>query len=242
MLSKELQKAGLSEKEAKVYLAALELGETTINRIAKKSGVKRSTVYLLIDSLKEKGLISVAKKNKKSLFFAEDPRILEKLIEDKKSAILKAMPELLAITDLIDKKPCIRYFEGHQGIKEVYMDNLNYPGEEICAWFSESFLEFDEIFFYEKYIPARIKNKIYLRAILSDSGATRGLKVEDEKYLRKTKLVPKEKFDLKIEISLYGKDKISIMAYEDEIGLIIQSQKIYDALKYIFEFMWDALE
>src|SRR4030043_586771 len=241
MLSKELQKAGLTEKEAKVYLAALELGETTINRIAKKSGVKRSTVYLLMDSLKDKGLISAARKNKKSLFFAEDPRILERQIEDKRKAILNAMPELLSITNLIDKKPDIRYFEGRQGIKEVYMDNLNYPEQEICAWFSESFLEFDEKFFYEKYIPLRLKKKIFARVILPDNKITRGIKELDEKYLRKTKLIPQEKFNLKIEISLYGSNKIGIMSYEEEIGLIIQSQKIYDALKYIFEFMWDAL-
>lgn len=241
MLLKELQNAGLTEKEAKVYLAALELGETTINRIAKKSGVKRSTVYLLIDALKEKGLMSAAKKNKKSLFFAEDPRILERQIEDKKSAILKALPELLSITNLLDKKPDIRYFEGREGIKEVYMDNLRYPEQEICAWFSESFLEFDEKFFYDKYIPERIKKKIFARVILPENKITRGIKEDDEKYLRKTKLVPQEKFNLKIEISLYGTNKIGIMSYDDGIGLIIQSQKIYEALKYIFEFMWNAL-
>lgn len=239
-LIKTLQKAGLTNKEAKVYLAVLELGETTINRAAKKSKVKRSTVYLLVESLKEKGLVSAIKRNKKLFFCAEDPRVLEKQIEEKKKAVGEAMPELLSIMNLIDKKPSIRYFEGSEGIKNVYLDTLDYSDQEILAWFSESFLKFDADFFYKKYIPARIKNKIWLRAILPDSEEMRELQKSNSQNFRKTKLIPKEKFDIKIEISLYGKNKIGIMSYEEEIGMIIESQKIFEALKCIFEIMWDG--
>jgi len=63
MLNKELEKIGLSKKEAKVYLACLELSEATIGQISKKSGVKRTTVYDIVESLKEKSLISSSTKN-----------------------------------------------------------------------------------------------------------------------------------------------------------------------------------
>ena len=42
-LDKELQKIGLSEKEAKVYLAALELGQASVQNIARKAEVNRAT-------------------------------------------------------------------------------------------------------------------------------------------------------------------------------------------------------
>ena len=53
MIITELEKTGLTENEAKVYLAALELGETTVIRLAKKAGIKRPTTYLVVDSLKD---------------------------------------------------------------------------------------------------------------------------------------------------------------------------------------------
>ena len=61
MLYKNLIEAGFSEKEAKVYLALLELGEGNIAKITQKSGIKRATVYLEIEALKSKGYVSLVK-------------------------------------------------------------------------------------------------------------------------------------------------------------------------------------
>jgi sugar-specific transcriptional regulator TrmB len=241
MLENELEKSGLSSDEARTYLAALELGETTISRLAQKSGVNRSTMYFVMDSLIEKSLISKIRKGKKTFYFAEDPRKIKEIIKEKEEAIEKVMPQLLAFTNFIDRKPDIRYFEGAQGIKEVYKDTLKYPDQEICAWFSEAFLNFDEAFFYKHYIPHRINKKISVRAIFPDSAEMKKFASLDEKHLRRSKMVPKEKFSMPVEISLYGKRKIGIMAYEEQIGLIIDSPKIHEALKNIFELMWSGL-
>ena len=51
-MEEKLEQIGLDPKEAKVYLAMLELGETTVARIAQKSKIKRTTAYDLVDSLK----------------------------------------------------------------------------------------------------------------------------------------------------------------------------------------------
>ena len=45
MLNLELRKLGLKEKEVSVYLAALELGFTSVQNIAKHAGLSRPTVY-----------------------------------------------------------------------------------------------------------------------------------------------------------------------------------------------------
>ena len=120
-LYKELKTFGLSEHESLVYMTLLETGEANIAQLTKKSGVNRSTVYLAIDSLKEKGLISAIKK-KKTLFYAEDPRKMIDKLEEKKEILNKAMPSFLAAFALLDKKPDIRFFEGEDGIKEIYKD------------------------------------------------------------------------------------------------------------------------
>lgn len=53
-----LQKIGLQQKESAVYLALLELGTADVSGIAKKAGIKRPTCYLVLDDLKNRGLVS----------------------------------------------------------------------------------------------------------------------------------------------------------------------------------------
>lgn len=242
ILKKNLLDAGLTENEAAVYLASLEMGETSVSRLAKKAGVKRTTTYLVLDSLKEKGLINTIKKNKMLAFYAEDPRKIHEILEKRKKNIDKIMPQLLAFTNLIDKKPEIRYFDGTDGIKEVYRDGLRYPGKELTAWFSEVLLtQFDEKFFYEEYIPARIKKKIWVRAILPDNEIIRKFIRDDEPHLRISKLIPQDKYHISIELNMYGINKVGIVSYHEQFGIIIESQQIYDSLKNIFELTWELL-
>jgi len=242
MIINELKNAGLNEPEAKVYLAVLELGETNISRIAKKSGIKRTTTYLVIDALKEKGLVSSYKKRKKTVFIAENPKKIEEKLEERKNAIGKIMPELLSIASLLDKKPVIRFFEGHDGMKDSFKDILKYPDSEVLEWYSESYVhDFSEEFFSKYFTPRRIKNKIWVRAILPNNEVIRKLATRNEKELRQIKLINPKKYNIKIEINVYGKNKVSIISFKEEIGLIIESQLIHDSLKNMFELMWEYL-
>lgn len=241
MIKDELIEIGLTENEAKIYLAALELGETTIVRIAKKSGVKRTTTYLSVESLKEKGFLSELRKKKKNFFYAEDPRILQDKIEERKKAIDRIVPQLLSITNLMDKKPKIIFYEGLAGIKDVYRDTLKYPNQEMLAWVSQDVFDILGDEFINYYIPKRIENKIWVRVIAPDNSEIKDYKNREISELRKTKLISSEKYPIEVEIDLYSKNKIGIMAFKEKIGLIIESEKIHKTLKSIFEMYWDVL-
>ena len=73
MFEHNLQNLGLTEKEARIYLAALELGPSTVQEIAKKTGLIRTTVYNQIKILSEKGLLSELQEGKKRLIISQDP-------------------------------------------------------------------------------------------------------------------------------------------------------------------------
>jgi sugar-specific transcriptional regulator TrmB len=239
MLQNELEKLGLDDKEIQVYLSLLEIGEANIAKITKKSGVKRTTVYNAIESLKGKGLVSSTMRKQSTLYVAEDPRKLEQGLNEKLLSLKNILPELLSISNFIDKKPKIRFFEGVGGLKDIYLDTLNYPSQELMAWISEKYMEsFDEKFLYDYYVPERVKRKIWVRALAPDDPSISRFKEEDEKSLRRTRLIPAEKFPFSVEINLYGKNKIGIVSFEEKIGLIVESEKIYGTLKSIFEINW----
>ena len=101
MLKEQLEKIGLAEKEAKVFLASLELGSSAAQGIAKKAGINRATTYVIIEKLMKKGLMSSVEKGKKTYFQTEDPKRLLKLLEEqeeglkrKEEEFKKYLPEL----------------------------------------------------------------------------------------------------------------------------------------------------
>jgi sugar-specific transcriptional regulator TrmB len=240
MLTKKLKNLGvLNQKETAAYLAVLELGETTIQRIANKSKIKRTTLYDVIASLKEKGLVAITKKKKRSFYYAEDPYKIGEDLENKKKDYQKILPELLSLANLLDKKPKIKFFEGINGIKEVYKDTLKYANQETLTWSSVEVIKyFDTDWLWTFYVPTRIQKRIWNRTISTKNKYTEKLKESDIKSLRETKLVSAEQFPIEAEINLYGQRNIGIMAYKEQIGLIIESEKIYNTLKSIFEMNW----
>ena len=91
---KSLKQIGLKEKEIKVYLIILKLGSLSAQTISSETGIKRTTVYLVLEKLKKIGLVGeIIEKNKK-IFFAEKPEKLLKIIQAKKKKWKKKKNEL----------------------------------------------------------------------------------------------------------------------------------------------------
>lgn len=243
MLQYDLGELGLNRKEAQVYLSLLELGEASLQRISEKSLIKRTTLYDVIASLKEKSLLGVTTKKGKRYFFAEDPRKIENQLERKRAKLKIILPELLSMANLIYKKPKIQYFEGIEGIKEVYRDTLNFPRQEILAWVSTEAVEFFDInWLWDFYVLKRAEKRIWSRLIAPNNDYMKKVKGHDEKHLRNTKFITMNSLPFEVEINLYGNDHVGIMSFKEQLGLIIQSKKIFNTLKSIFETNWELLK
>src|SRR3989338_7016281 len=115
-----LKTIGLTENEANTYLAAISLGPTTIQNIAKVADIKRTTVYSVIDSLKQKGLMREELKGWKKFFVAENPDKLEYIVEKMKDEIQNVLPEFNALYNFKSSGAFIKYYEGVEAVKSVY--------------------------------------------------------------------------------------------------------------------------
>ena len=105
MIEENLKKIGFNEKEAQVYLEALKLGRTTPARIAKNTGINRSTVYSVVNNLVKKGVVAEDIGGKYEYVVALPPESLEKIIDQKKRQ-LKYDSDLIDETiDQLEKLP-----------------------------------------------------------------------------------------------------------------------------------------
>jgi PAS domain S-box-containing protein len=94
---KVIEQLGYSPREAKVYLAALAMGEAHISDIAEKVKIPRSSVQVIVDKLHEDGLMNFYVMRRYKYWVAENPEQLLKNIKKREETIQAAMPALTAM-------------------------------------------------------------------------------------------------------------------------------------------------
>lgn len=238
----DLEIFGFNEKESLVYMTLLELGSAPMSRIVKKSGLKRTTLYDVLETLKKRGFISITKTYGRTVYLPEDPRIIGEKLDEQQIIFKKTLPELLSIANTFQKKPKIRHYEGQDGLKEIYKDCLEHENQEVLAWTPEELELFDQSFLQNIFTPKRIKNRMWMRVIAPDHPYMREYQMRDTAELRKTLIEEGKKFDLDVEIMLYGNSSVGIVSFTDQMGMVIESKAIFQTLKSIFELQWNSAD
>jgi len=240
---KVLQKLGLQEKEAKIYIAALEVGKGSVQDIAKKANINRATAYFVIENLMKKGLISATQEDKKQFFSPESPAQLQEIIEQqkreldrKKSLIPDLVKNLESINAASIKKPIVKYYLGKEGIMRMAKSSFDYAKNEIM-WLAFSKDRLDRFMSTKEnasLIHERLKKKTHLQAIYNTSG----------EELKSTKdnlriSIKEKNYPLPGDIAVYG-NRVRLTSYEDEIGIIIENENIAKTLASIFKLALDS--
>lgn len=240
-LSTHLQKTlGLTDQESRVYVAGLASPESTVQDLANSSGVKRTSIYSFIESMLERGFLVRKKRGKRFLYSAVDPK---QLLEMERARLQEledsVIPGLEAIHNSRKEKPAVLYFEGVEGIKEVYADMLK---ERQTIYELEDLEYIKKVLpksFYEYFPAERARRNIELKAISRDSKVTKDFIKKDMPLLRETKLV--ESADWKTDINIYG-NKVALMSFRTSVPycVLIEDSHLADTLRTAWEIMWNA--
>jgi len=228
-----LEKIGLTEKEALVYIALTEIGEAPPSVIAKKAKLKRPTTYIVLDQLVEKGLVGHLKKHDQKMFSPVEPNFLLEYEKKKFEELEEIIPELTTMKNLYKKAPHISLFEGDEGIIQILDDSLS-AKDEIYCWSNTGLASSTALHEYHPFfLKKKIQKKIHSKCLFTYDKNGLGFKKNSKEELREVYLVPIEKFPFENEINIYN-DKISIISLKDKIGVIIQNQNISDTQRAIF--------
>jgi sugar-specific transcriptional regulator TrmB len=250
-LVRELTHMGLSDKEAAVYLAAMELGPSVAQDIAKKAKVNRATTYVMIDSLKTRGLMSSFSKGKKKFFSAETPERLMSMVrhqrqelEDRESELSRILPQLMALFNVEGAKPQVRFLEGIEGLKTIQaeLDALQGEGVQILAW--DDAYEFIERVI-EDHVKERMENfdkkQTRFRSIVAVKDEEQFAKIKYPESI-KIRKVPFEQFPIHGEITI-KEDKIAFFSYKSSLlAIVIVSQVLADTARAMFDLAWVGAE
>lgn len=245
MLSKLIE-FGLSDKEAKVYLALIELGPSSVTHIARRAKVSRTNTYHLLNALHAAGLVTSKEGESKIIYSAERP---DKLVLFLKAQLYDAqkrlkmaegvLPDLETLYKDPDKKISVRYLEGKEGVIAAYEDTLT-AKSEILAYGSVDEAESFFPGYLDEYFQRRTEKKISVKSIFAACERSFQSKKRDKLLLRKTHLVP-ESFQIKPEINVYD-DKVAIMSLKENFGVVIESKDVSDAFRKMFVLAYEKAE
>ncbi|MEX1112231.1 MAG: helix-turn-helix domain-containing protein [Candidatus Andersenbacteria bacterium] len=250
---KELKKLGLKDKEAAVYLACLELGPSPVQQVSRKARVVRATTYVILESLMHMGLVTKFKEGKKTLFSAEPPRQLKRLLEKQKEELGEkeyhlddVLPELQMIMKSGEGKPSVRYFEGIEGLNAIRREMLMYSKPD-DTWYNftpidylDSVLQKEQDSYYKQRNAKRIKSKTIF---LSKSPTVKKqiLSAYENKLIEQ-RYLSADKSPVTSGLTVY-RDRIAIGSFAGRLGgVVIESEPMANMMRRLFELAWMAAE
>lgn len=237
----ELKSIGLDEKQAKIFLASLELGPATISDISRRSKIKRSTVYNLIDPLLQQNLMSKIPQKKRVLYQAKPPRRILSLLEEKRRDFEKLLPRLESLHNSQGSRPRVRFYEGREGIIEAYREIFTTSKKIYSIASVEDVL--NTLGHKEASILFGLlrKNGGKLFDLLRPSEATKDYsKQEYTKGLNVIKILPSD-FEIQIDIITSG-NKTAFFSFKSLIAVIIEDENIAKSQQQLLKYIWKSIK
>jgi len=232
---KTLKNAGLTNNEAMVYRALLELGPSLAGQISRKTGLHRRTVYDVTEMLIKKGLIGYILQNNRRLFQASSPEKFLDILKEKENSINNILPEMMSLFSQTKEKEETNFYKGREGLKTVLEDQLSGNTKEILI-LGASPLAYEIFEFYFKWFDKRRKEKKIKSKIIfnKEKSSKKKIKVpySEIKYLP-------QQYSSPLAVNIYG-DKVAIILWgkENPIAIVIKNQEISKGYKKYFELMW----
>ena len=232
-----LQGIWLDKNEAKIYLAVLELWKSWVSEIAKKSWVKRTTIYSYINPLLEKDYIKRSILWKREYFVANKPEQLLKSITEKRKKMIESIPLLEWIYNQHSPNPQLEFYEDKNQIKKLYEEILS-SWLEINTFFSpekfyETFWGKFDIKLWELEKLSWWKSRELIR---NDSTAKKFTIINNN---TNSKLLP-ESFKFDVDVLLLW-NTIVMVSFEPLYAIKLKNKALTDFQRNIFNYFWDIL-
>lgn len=252
-IAESLQGLGLQPNETRIYLALLEMGQGGVSDISKAAQLHRTTGYDILERLCVYGLASRAGTGtKKKIYSAEPPSRLKQYLENKKNQAERRLVEVSEVLPDLqglyrkESKPVIKFFEGREGIRNIYWHTLEAKSIIYSVLDLSVYLpEFEQ--FGRDYIQERSRRGVKEKALVLKNQA--GLDFynstykNNKRYQQVTEYRWLEKefpFSPAAEMNIYDDVVMGVLVKPGENAAFeVKNLSFANSLKIIFELAWD---
>lgn len=243
-----LRKVGLTEGEIKVYKALLKLKSSSTGLIVKESGISASKVYIILDKLIEKGLVSFVVENNIKRFTITNPENILEYVDKKQKEMDKVKKESESIIREIKNSmggytaESAQIYKSYAGLRVAFrniIDELDKKNEFL--FFSVTEDEFDD---KATKLFAEIHNERAEKKINSKGIVDIDLKKKLGKFSKQRKLYQIKFYDLTLPSALsIGKTRVVFtLLGENPIAFEIISKRIAQRYRDYFNKLWISIK
>ncbi len=234
-----IEKIGLSHKEASVYLALLRAGQSSASLVAKNSGLKRPTTYLILEDLRKRGMVLKIPGNTKQMFLAKSPQEIIGEARKNLDHALGVLPQLMNMFSKNETTVRTIHFEGVAGIREALwykFDELKKSG--IVAFFgSTDDTTSDLVELFHEWNRTLALEGVKLRSIVPQKANLKKFRENDKHYGFHSKAFSPNDYTSKTSIEITDKF-VRIIMLKEQQAVIVENPTVAKAFKEIFEIVW----
>jgi len=231
-----LEQIGFSKNEAKVYLALIELGNSTAGEISKKSKVHRTNVYDALEGLGKKGAVAHFSMKDIRYYEAVDPEMLMNLLREKEIALQSVMHQLKLTHQSMQLKTDAQVYEGLKSVKEILNGFLDKKKPILVYGIPKDALQKMQSFIIH-YHKKRIAAKIEMKHVYNDDAIDR-IKYLNSLPYTEARNLPKE-FNSPVSTNICG-DEVVLIIWQDPVFTIqIKSKEMADSYRKYFKILWE---
>lgn len=241
-----LTSSNLDEKEALIYKMCLQHGKQTATELAESTGIKRPTVYTIVERMITKGFLMEDASEVTKKFIAASPQEVLQLLKHRKKSFDQHiaqwetyMPELEAIAKKDFQAPQVRFFRGPESMTRIYEEALKqniWRGivnpEEIVDNFEEYLWKIGETL---------VKNNTDAKDIVVDCEIGRAYQQKFHGNNCQIKLISP---DIPImSDTIIVEDQLFLLSFDEHEMLVldIKSNAVVRSQLLMFDALWDSL-
>jgi len=243
-----LASLGLTKTEISVYRAGLLLSPASATELARKTGIKRPTVYHALETLMLKGLAAKKGSGARLAFTMAEPKHLKSLVDRQIDTLERRKTTIDDLVPLLTKhaapsKVDVAHYEGLEGVRAVVEEALYCRSKrwEIIAPKENFFSQFDKA--YTKYfLETRDRRGIVARS-LWEKGLPRHVLSERELKQRNPRWLPDAMKGAFRSLIILFDDKVAIVSSYDALSaILIRSEEINATFTAMFDALWAGAE
>jgi HTH-type transcriptional regulator, sugar sensing transcriptional regulator len=237
----QLTNLGLTQGEAKVYLAMIQIGPSRTGKIVEIAGISQSKVYDVLDRLILKGLASYNIKDNFKYFQSLEPSRLHEFIMKKENEVRRQKEGLTQIVNDLSRnvyatrRSTSEIFVGERSLRSAYMTLLSdsKKGDILRYFYPYSDAHEDASPFYSRFYKYQKSKGLIERGIVNS----------EFKNSQHFKEIPKDVKLRRVNFPLPGTidiftDKLLIIDWKTITGILITSSEIAGIFINYFDSIW----
>lgn len=231
-----LMRTKFDEKQARVYLAVLQLGKAAVSDIAELAKLKRPITYVILEELQAENYIAEVPGSKTKRYTATDPNLIASELDRTAKDFKEMLPYIRSMQRKVGK-PFVTYYSGVEGAAKAFQQ-IRRPKEVRYAV---------SINKAAKRVPHEIERwkKTYLdgkarpggKHLLTDTVEDRSYGTAISQADQIVRYLDKDK-ELDMDLAL-ADNTVYLTAFDDDIHVtVIESDALYRSLCALYDLAW----